>query len=214
MSIGKRAELWKSAFPLILKSCCHIYPRGVYLLRPTDGCCFCLRTLLRKPQQTDGGYGDLLKTDTLTFKAVSLSVERNESYTTSCQPHIITASTTLLQKQHAVSRAEMWASKGIETWKRRESLQFFFCLFIESKVNEHGVTFTFPANPITLYVSYLIHDLLQPLYPPHDNNILLIVVSTLMYVIFPLVDYQCTAGCGGVSKMKVKNIFEVFEVKK
>lgn len=94
------------------------YTRGVYLLRPTDGCCFCLRALLRKLQQTDGGYRDLLKTDTLTFKAVFLSVERNESYTTSCQPHIIVASTRLLQKHHAISRAEMCASRGIETWKR------------------------------------------------------------------------------------------------
>ncbi len=44
-------------------------------------------------------------------------MERNES-TTSCQPHITTASTTLLQKQHAISRAKMWASRRTETSKR------------------------------------------------------------------------------------------------
>lgn len=44
------------------------------LLRPTDGCCFCLRTRVRKPQQTDGRYWDLLIKHTLTFKALSLSL--------------------------------------------------------------------------------------------------------------------------------------------
>lgn len=41
----------------------------------------------------------LLITDTVTFKAVSLSVsvERSGSCTTSCQPHMIMASTRLLQ---------------------------------------------------------------------------------------------------------------------
>lgn len=62
--------------------------QGMYLPRSTDKCCFCWKALLRKPQQTNGRYRDLLITDTLTFKAVSLSVERNESYTTSCQPHM------------------------------------------------------------------------------------------------------------------------------
>lgn len=97
--------LWLSIFVELLFL---IYNRWVYVLRPTDGCCFCLRAPLRKPQQTDGRYRDLLITDTLTFKAVflSLSVERNESYTTSCQPHIIMASKRLLRKQHTISRAK------------------------------------------------------------------------------------------------------------
>ena len=97
--MGREQHCWNQLSPLtfILRRYYLISTRGVYLLRPRDEHCFCLRPLLRKPQQTDGRYRDLLITDTLTFKAVSLSlcVERNESYTTSCQPHII----RLLQKK-------------------------------------------------------------------------------------------------------------------
>ena len=67
---------------------------------------------------------------------------------------------------------------------------------------------------LTPYISYLIHNFLQPLCPPHDQyfpeksvgSTLIHVISCINYkLICPLVEYQCTAGSRGASKMKAKN---------
>lgn len=141
-----RQELELSTFFFTLTSCCHIYSQWIYLLRPSDKCCFSLTALLRKPQQTDGRYRDLLITDTLTFKAVSLCGERMNPTPHPVNPTSSRPSTRLLQKKRKrkekrsnkkninVGQAEYWKVEKNALWKLRSTQNpvYFSCSYFSN----------------------------------------------------------------------------------
>lgn len=142
--MGREQHCGNQLSPLtfILRRYYLISTRGVYLLRPRDEHCFCLRPLLRKPQQTDGRYRDLLITDTLTFKAVSLSLCGEEwiLHHILSAPHNQTAAKK--KRQHAISRAQKNVGQEKDQNLRKmlhESPHFF--LFTDSKEDEYGSHF-------------------------------------------------------------------------
>lgn len=114
---------------------------------PPGGCiCWDLQTngvlvrgaLQRKPQQTDGRYWELLITDTITFKDVSLSV-RNESYTTSCQtPRRHSLGGYAAKKQPIISRLKLRPSRNRTKVSLLKAHACFFSTFFFFK-NKSGL---------------------------------------------------------------------------
>lgn len=140
--MGREQHCGNQLSPLtfILRRYYLISTRGVYLLRPRDEHCFCLRPLLRKPQQTDGRYRDLLITDTLTFKAVSLSLCGEEWIL----HHILSAphNQTAAKKKNSTQSAEhkkMWARRRIKTSERcfMKAHIFFYSLIAKRMSMDH-----------------------------------------------------------------------------